>query len=234
MRSFASNCIKLPYPLTRSAGFNLRRVRTTNASSSSRAQAPSNDPPTGKVGDTVPQAREKTCAMRKLGRRGANNPLSLSGARTRFVQHFISAMKEGLRHIEQETFEETIEQIVAQNERYHREAYLFVRDSLRRTIETAIKSGHPSEVDAADVLDGFRSLALKQFGPMTKFVLEEWGIHTCHDFGEILFNMADVGFLANSAKGCQTAFDDGFDFDEAFCKPFLPHHGLIKSGFDQR
>jgi len=134
-------------------------------------------------------------------------------------------MKEGLRDLEQETFEETVEQIVAKNERYHREAYLFVRDSLALTIEAAIKGGHPSEVDATDVLNGFRDSAVKQFGPMAKFVLEEWGIYTCHDFGEILFNMADVGFLANSAKGCQTAFDDGFDFDEAFRRPFLPRSG---------
>src|SRR5262249_465379 len=128
-------------------------------------------------------------------------------------------MGKGLENIEEDCFEDTVEQIVAQNESYSREAYQFVRDSLRLTIESAIKAGHAAEVNATDVLEGLRNSAIRQFGPMAKFVLEEWGIHTCQDFGEILFNLADAGFLANSAKGCRRAFANGFDFDAAFRKP---------------
>jgi uncharacterized repeat protein (TIGR04138 family) len=131
-------------------------------------------------------------------------------------------MEKGPGHIEEDSFEDTVEQIVARNDRYDRKAYLFVRDSLRLTVESAIKGGHPSDVQATDVLNGLRESAVEQFGPMAKFVLEEWGIHSCQDFGEILFNLAEAGFLANSAKGCRTAFGNGFDFDTALRKPFLP------------
>ena len=136
-------------------------------------------------------------------------------------------MEKGLGETEERAFEEIVEQIVANDQRYHREAYVFVRDSLRLTVEIAIKAGHDSGVHANDVLNGLRDSAVKQFGPMAKFVLEQWGIHRCPDFGEILFNMADIGFLANSAKGCRTAFAEGFDFDAAFRKPFLPQEDAV-------
>ena len=57
---------------------------------------------------------------------------------------------------------------------------------------------------------------------MAKTLLEEWGIHRCEDFGEIVFNMIEVGWLAKTDKDSRADFQDGYDFDEAFVKPFLP------------
>jgi uncharacterized repeat protein (TIGR04138 family) len=147
----------------------------------------------------------------------------------------VGLMKEEFGNIEEDLFEGTVEEIVARDQRYHREAYLFVRDALRLTVEAVCKVGEPYHIDAAELLHGLRELAVNQFGPMAKMVLEEWGIHTCQDFGEILFHMAEGGFLADSAKGCRTAFEDGFDFDEAFRRPFLPKndHRILQQVADK-
>jgi uncharacterized repeat protein (TIGR04138 family) len=111
------------------------------------------------------------------------------------------------------SFEEALVKIQAKDPRYHREAYLFVREALDHTQKTVGKDprGRIRHVTGQELLGGIRDFALQQFGPMTKTVLEEWGIHCGEDFGEIVFNMIEVGWLAN-----------GYDFDEAFRKPFLP------------
>jgi uncharacterized repeat protein (TIGR04138 family) len=57
-------------------------------------------------------------------------------------------------------------------------------------------------------------------------ILEEWGIRSCHDFGEIVFNMVEVGLLAKTDKDTREDFKDGYDFEDAFRKPFLPNSKL--------
>ena len=69
---------------------------------------------------------------------------------------------------------------------------------------------------------GIRGFALAQFGPMAMTVFEEWGIHQCRDFGDIVFNMVENGLLAKTEKDNRADFDGGYDFYEAFRRPFLP------------
>ena len=122
------------------------------------------------------------------------------------------------------SFEETLAKIEAKDPRYQREAYLFVREALDHTQKTIAKDarGRIRHVTGQELLTGIRDFALQQFGPMTKMVLEEWGIRACSDFGEIVFNMIEVGWLAKTSKDSRADFANGYDFDEAFRKPFLP------------
>jgi uncharacterized repeat protein (TIGR04138 family) len=53
-------------------------------------------------------------------------------------------------------------------------------------------------------------------------VLHEWGIRTCPDFGEIVFNLIDAGWLAKTKDDSREDFAGGYDFDAAFRQPFLP------------
>lgn len=130
--------------------------------------------------------------------------------------------------------EEVLEQILAKDARYQRDAYFFVKDALDHTQKLAIKSGQGKlrHVTGQELLGGIRTFALEQFGPMTITVFEEWGIHSCHDFGEIVFNMVESSLLAKTEHDSREDFKDGYDFVEAFCKPFLPQArptGEIKS-----
>jgi uncharacterized repeat protein (TIGR04138 family) len=57
---------------------------------------------------------------------------------------------------------------------------------------------------------------------MAVTVFEEWGITNCCDFGEIVFNMVEAGLLAKTEKDTRADFRDGYDFTDAFRKPFWP------------
>jgi uncharacterized repeat protein (TIGR04138 family) len=126
--------------------------------------------------------------------------------------------------MQEPNFEEAVERIRAKDPRYTRDAYLFVREALDHT-QKAIgkdKSGHLRHVTGKELLAGIRGFALGQFGPMAMMVLEEWGIHDCRDFGEIVFNLVESGFLAKTDTDSRDDFADGYDFAEVFRKPFLP------------
>jgi uncharacterized repeat protein (TIGR04138 family) len=127
------------------------------------------------------------------------------------------------------SFEEALGKIQAKDPRYHRDAYLFVREALDHTQKTIGKDarGRIRHVSGQELLVGIRDFALQQFGPMTKTVLEEWGIRSCADFGEIVFNMVEVHWLAKTDKDSRADFKDGYDFDEAFRQPFLPQSKRI-------
>jgi hypothetical protein len=57
---------------------------------------------------------------------------------------------------------------------------------------------------------------------MTMTVFEVWGVCSCGDFGEIVFNLVESGVLAKTEKDSRADFQNGYDFEEAFRKPFLP------------
>ena len=121
------------------------------------------------------------------------------------------------------SFEEGLDLIVAQDSRYPRDAYLFVREALDFTQKTVLRERRKSpHVSGQELLAGIRDFALAQFGPMTITLLQEWGIHKCEDFGEIVFNMVESGLLAKTDTDSRQDFRGGYDFDDAFRKPFLP------------
>lgn len=134
------------------------------------------------------------------------------------------------------TFEEIVERIRQQDTRYARDAYLFVREALdftqKRLARVAEATADRPAVDEAvppvrhvtgrELLDGIRDYALQQFGPMVPTVFEEWGVHRCEDFGEIVFNMVEAGLLAKTEQDSRDDFKGAYDFHAAFREPFLP------------
>ena len=121
------------------------------------------------------------------------------------------------------SFEEALELIQAKDQRYTREAYLFVREALDHTQKAKKDTpGNVRHVSGQELLNGIRDFALAHYGPMAITLLEEWGIHKCQDFGDIVFNMVDIGWLAKTEQDSRADFQDGYDFHEAFRRPFLP------------
>ena len=125
-------------------------------------------------------------------------------------------------------FDEAVEQILARDSRYTRDAYLFVREALDYTQKLVGKEtrGAIRHVTGQELLEGIRKFALNQFGPMTATVFEEWNIRHCRDFGEIVFNMVEIGLLAKTEKDTRDDFQNGYDFTDAFRKPFWPQSKL--------
>jgi len=124
------------------------------------------------------------------------------------------------------SFERALELIRAKDSRFEDDAYAFVREALDHTQKSMGKGAHVRHVTGQELLVGIRDYALTQFGPMAMTVLEEWGIRTCQDFGDIVFNMVDIGLLAKTEKDSRADFASGYDFYDAFRKPFLPRNRL--------
>ena len=124
------------------------------------------------------------------------------------------------------SFEEGLERIRAKDSRYDRDAYEFVRDALDHTRQMVQKDRPGQHVTGQELLNGIRDLALTKFGPMAITVFEEWGIRTCPDFGEIVFNMIEAELLAKEKRDSRADFEGGYDFCDAFRKPFLPSSKL--------
>ena len=128
-------------------------------------------------------------------------------------------------------FDEGIELILLKDQRYHRDAYLFVRDALVHTKKgLSRREGIPmtdnEHVTGQELLTGIREYALAQFGPMAITVLEDWGVTRCEDFGEIVFNIVEAGVFSKTETDSRADFQNAYDFDEAFRKPFLPKSKL--------
>jgi len=114
-------------------------------------------------------------------------------------------------------FDEGVKSILQKDKKYNAEAYEFVREALDYTRVWMGRRGH---VSGQELLEGIRKYALDQFGPMAKTVLNLWGITTCEDFGKIVFNLIDQRVLAKTPQDSLDDFRRGYDFDEAFEKPY--------------
>lgn len=126
--------------------------------------------------------------------------------------------------MQEANFDLKVEQVLAKDQRYSREAYLFLREALDFTQKLILREnqGTLRHVSGQELLEGIRQFALQQFGPMAATVFEEWGITRCSDFGELVFNMVEVSLLAKTDKDSREDFQNGYDFADAFKKPYWP------------
>ncbi len=121
-------------------------------------------------------------------------------------------------------FSQAVAASVESDPRYAAEAYHFLRVVLGEALEVARRDGDGGDrhVSGPELLDAFRQLALRQFGPMAITVLEEWGIRRCEDVGEIVFNLIESGAFGRSDTDRREDFAGGYDFADAFVAPYLP------------
>jgi uncharacterized repeat protein (TIGR04138 family) len=116
-------------------------------------------------------------------------------------------------------FEASVEKLVVLDPRYPREAYLYLRSALDHTQALYNRTGH---VSVTELLEGIREYTLKEYGPMSELLLEEWGIRSCADLGELVFNLIEAGELRKTDQDRREDFAAGYSFFDAFRKPFLP------------
>ena len=124
-------------------------------------------------------------------------------------------------------FAEIVTLICKEDARFDRKAYDFVRVGLDHTVKElrkkdASRAEKSRHVTGPELLDGLRVYALDQFGPLTKTVLEAWGVRRCRDFGEIVFNLIEYNVFSKTDSDRREDFSDIYDFEDAFVKPFQP------------
>jgi uncharacterized repeat protein (TIGR04138 family) len=120
------------------------------------------------------------------------------------------------------SFAEAIIKILQKDTRYLPDAYFFVKEALDFTTEhlkvpPATKDRH---ITGKELLTGIKKYAIQEFGAMAKKVLNCWGVRSCPDFGNIVYNMIEAGILGKSEEDSIHDFDNGYDFDTAFLLPF--------------
>ena len=75
-------------------------------------------------------------------------------------------------------------------------------------------------VTGQQLCEAIRQYAVGQYGMLAKNVLNEWGIRSTSDFGEIVFNLIDIGQMKKTDSDRREDFDDVFDFDEGLQRSF--------------
>ena len=114
-----------------------------------------------------------------------------------------------------------------EDDRFERQAYLFVRDGLEHAVKELKKRDSARakvsrHVTGRELSEGLRDYALEQYGPLAKTVLNAWGVHETIHFGDIVYNLIEYNVFSKTESDRREDFADVFTFEDAFVAPYLP------------
>jgi uncharacterized repeat protein (TIGR04138 family) len=69
-----------------------------------------------------------------------------------------------------------------------------------------------------ELCEAARQYALQQYGYLARTVLATWGLKSTDDFGELVFNMIEIGQMRKTRHDKREDFHDVYDFREAFSR----------------
>ncbi len=126
-----------------------------------------------------------------------------------------------------------IAELLRRDKRYHFNAYVFVFEALRHaqeslgmgtdySVESKLESKEEPErhVTGQELCEAMRVFAHEEYGYLAKCVLNEWGIQSTGDFGEIVFNLIEIEQMRKTPHDRREDFEDVYDFDEGFREGF--------------
>ena len=121
-------------------------------------------------------------------------------------------------------FEQSVYSILQREKRFEPHAYFFLKDALDFTLKRIAENngGRTRHVTGQELLEGFRDLALDQFGPMASTLMREWGLRACQDVGDMVFHLIDEQVFGKQESDRREDFSGNFDFEESLVAPFLP------------
>ncbi|MFM7107160.1 MAG: Minf_1886 family protein [Planctomycetaceae bacterium] len=139
-------------------------------------------------------------------------------------------------------------QLLQRDRRYTLDAYLFVLEALSfaqeslglghepavEELEPLPPGGEPESgtvrgkrgrkrkserhVSGQQLCEAARLYGLQQYGYLAPTVLARWGIRATDDFGEIVFNMIDIGQMRKTRSDRREDFRGVFDFADGFSR----------------
>ena len=121
--------------------------------------------------------------------------------------------------------------LLAKDNRYDRAAYLFVCQAVNIIAREIAMKKHQSKekhISSLQLLQGMKKLLLVKYGCMAIDVLQAWNVNSTDDFGNIVFNLADVNLLGTSENDSREDFNQRFSFHDAFVAPFQAKGQLRK------
>ena len=131
----------------------------------------------------------------------------------------------------------SLHQLLKKDRRYKVDAYQFVQEALayaadalemgslsepepKLTLEEKQQQYRERHLTGQQLCDAIRLYALNQFGLMAQTVLGSWGVKSTSAFGDIVYNMIDVGMMKKSPSDRRSHFDDVYEFEDAFTRNF--------------
>jgi uncharacterized repeat protein (TIGR04138 family) len=111
-------------------------------------------------------------------------------------------------------YELALDKVLEKDGRYARPAYFFVQRALQFYRETHGHEEGMGHIKGADLLMGVRELALSEFGPMARPVLNAWGLQAGEDVGEIVYNLIRAGLMSKTDEDRREDFSGIMKFDE--------------------
>jgi uncharacterized repeat protein (TIGR04138 family) len=121
--------------------------------------------------------------------------------------------------------------VLALDPRYPIHAYAFVFEALEYTknlkkrlqerTRSRRKTSKSRHVTGRELCEGARLMALSHYGLLAIVVLNQWGIRSTSDFGEIVFNLIATGDLEKASSDCRADFDHVYDFESALRRDFV-------------
>ena len=130
--------------------------------------------------------------------------------------------------------------LLAKDTRYQAEAYEVIRNALnyahdelglgqidQQVLAAAMEADGDIPDDAhltgQQLCEAIRQYSILQFGFMAKTVLNNWGLTETLDFGEVVYNLIDIGMMRKSNSDSKDDFAGVYDFDSVFVKDFDIH-----------
>ncbi len=114
-----------------------------------------------------------------------------------------------------------INEIIKKDSRFPYEAYEFLFQSLAYTQKLLGKikpsdSEDPAKehhISGKQLIEGIRKFALDEFGLMARCVFNQWGIKKTVDFGDMVFNLVEIGLMSKTDNDAREDFADIFDIE---------------------
>ncbi len=119
----------------------------------------------------------------------------------------------------------TLEEISCQDGRYDTKALKFVFEGLGHTIRRIREAEEedqesPRHITGAELAEGIAQLAVERWGLLARMVLNQWGLKTTRDLGEIVYLMIANKWMTAQESDRIEDFDNVFDFEQVFEKQY--------------
>jgi uncharacterized repeat protein (TIGR04138 family) len=122
--------------------------------------------------------------------------------------------------------------VLARDSRYSIHAYAFLLEALEYAKNQKKKAqararargragSQSRHVSPRQLCAGVRDLAQRHYGLLALTVLNQWGIRSTSDLGEMVFNLIRSGDLEKTPSDSRADFDNVFDFEVALRRDYV-------------
>lgn len=119
-------------------------------------------------------------------------------------------------------FQIAVHEACRKDPRYDSQAYAFLCETLDHTAQMqGKKESEDRHVTGQEIMQGWRDLAVQQFGPMAWYVMEQWGVTASEAVGAMVYNFIGIGYFRKNESDSIEDFSDGVDLREALSRPFV-------------